>query len=82
MTATMMRLPDEFRSNHRAASESLLKAATGRDRRAVLRELDKARYFEEQAMRCLRTPRERALAMGLLHAVDLMRAVAEAEFGR
>lgn len=75
-------LPDEFRVNHRAASESLLRAAAAdSDHELINHELDKATYFEHEAKRHISTPRQRALAMGLLHAVDLMRAVTEAEFG-
>ena len=74
-------LPDEFRVNHRAASESLLRAAaTTTSPEQVRDELDKAVYFETEAMQHVGTPRQRALGMGLLHAVDLMRAVTEAEF--
>lgn len=76
-----MSLPNEFRVNHRAASESLLHAAAeDSDQAMVTHELDKAHYFEAEAMKHIETPRQRALAMGLLHAVDLMRAVTEAEF--
>lgn len=75
-------LPDEFRVNHRAASESLLRAAAeDSDLVLIVHELDKASYFEAEAQKHITTPRQRALAMGLLHAVDLMRAVVEAEFG-
>lgn len=74
-------LPDEFRVNHRAASESLLLAASASDHDLIDAELTKAIYFENEALRWISTPRQRALAMGLLHAVDLMRAVAEAEKG-
>lgn len=75
-----MSIPDEFRVNHRAASESLLRAAASDvDVATITHELDKAVYFEEQAQESIKTPRQRALALGLLHAVDLMRAVAEAE---
>lgn len=72
-------LPDEFRVNHRAASESLQRAASLDDIAEIERELEKAEYFEGEAMRSLTTQRQRALAIGFLHAVDLVRAVAHAE---
>jgi hypothetical protein len=73
-------LSDEFRVNHRAASESLLRAAIEADYDTVDYELGQAQYFETEAMKHIKTPRQRALGMGLLHAVDLMRAVTEAQF--
>jgi hypothetical protein len=74
-------LPDEFRVNHRAASESLLHAAASESGLGEINhELDKASYFEKEAMQHIATNRQRALAMGLLHAIDLMRAVVAAEF--
>lgn len=45
----------------------------------INQELDKATYFEHEALAHVQTHRQRALAMGLLHAVDMMRAVAAAE---
>lgn len=66
--------------NHRAASEALLLATCLTDRDRIVHELDKAAYFEGEAVKHVETPRQRALGMGLLHAVDLMRAVTEAEF--
>jgi hypothetical protein len=77
----MTTLPDEFRVNHRAASESLLRAAASdSDLCEIKHELEKATYFENEALRSVVTQRQRALAIGLLHAVDLLRAVAYAEF--
>lgn len=73
-------LPDEFRVNHRAASESLLRAAASESVAEVEHELGKAVYFENEAVKHISTHRQRALSMGLLHAIDLMRAVAAAEF--
>lgn len=75
-------LPDEFRTNHRAASESLQRAVayTTDDMQMIRYEIQKARYFEQEAMKHLQTPRQRALGIGLLHAVDLVEAVADAEF--
>jgi hypothetical protein len=74
-------IPGEFRVNHRAASESLLHAAAeNADADLIKHELDKARYFETEAVKYIVTHRQRALATGLLHAIDLMRAVADAEF--
>ena len=61
-----MKLPNEFRINHRAASESLLRAAeadTGCEE--VLYELGKASYFENEAMAFVQTPRQKALAKAL-----------------
>lgn len=75
----MPSLPDEFRVNHRAASESLLRAAADDDDQMVAHELEKAVYFETEAMKSLTTLRQRALAMGFLHAVDMVQAVVEAE---
>src|SRR5690349_19518881 len=75
-------LPDEFRVNHRAASESLQKAAAADDLPEIEDELQKAEYFEGEAMRSLKTQRQRALAIGFLHTVDLIRAVAHAELGQ
>lgn len=76
-----MILPDEFRVNHRAASESLLRAAEiESDQARINEQLDQAAYFEGEAMKHIRTPRQRALGMALEHAVDLMRAVTDAEF--
>ena len=76
-------VPDEFRVNHRAASESLLRAAAAdASLNEIRHELGKADYFENEALLHVETPRQRALGMGLLHAVDLMRAVSEAEFNR
>lgn len=78
----MMIIPDEFRVNHRAASESLLKAAAiESDHKTICAELNKARFFEKEALSSVTTPRQRALGMGLLHAVDLMEAVTHTEFG-
>lgn len=74
-------LPDEFRVSHRAASESLMRAAASDDLAEIERELTKAEYFEGEAMRSLKTQRQRALALGFLHACDLVRAVAHAELG-
>lgn len=74
-------MPDEFRVNHRAASESLQRAASADELNEIERELEKAIYFEGEAMRSLKTQRQRALALGFLHAVDLVRAVAYAELG-
>jgi hypothetical protein len=74
-------LADEFRVNHRAASESLLRSVSIQSSVVEIRdELNRAFYFETEAMRHITTPRERALGMGLLHAIDLLRAVTEAEF--
>lgn len=74
-------VPNDFRINHRAASESLLHAAAADvDLALVTHELEKARYFETEAQKHITTHRQQALAMGLLHAVDLMQAVASAEF--
>ena len=74
-------LADEFRVNHRAASESLMRAvALDADQAEIEYELKQARYFERQAMQHLTSPRQRALGMGLLHACDLIDAVTEAEF--
>jgi hypothetical protein len=76
-------LADEFRVNHRAASESLLRAVATEVSAAHIHDaLDQAVYFETEAMLHIHTPRERALGMGLLHAVDLIRAVTDAEFHR
>ena len=74
-------MPDEFRVNHRAASESLQRAASLNDLAGIEDELTKATYFENEAMKALTTARQRALALGFLHAVDLVRAVAHAELG-
>jgi hypothetical protein len=74
-----MPLSDEFRINHRAASESLLRAAAADELTEIEHELEKAEYFEGEAMRSLKTQRQRALAIGFLHAVDLVRTVAHAE---
>lgn len=72
--------PDEFRVNHRAASESLLRAAADDvSLEEIDHELEKATYFENEAIKNVRTHRQRALAIGLVHAVDLLRAVAHAE---
>lgn len=75
-------LPDEFRVNHRAASESLQRAAAADDINEIEAELEKAIYFEGEAMRSLKTQRQRALAIGFIHACDLVRAVAHAELGK
>lgn len=76
-------LADEFRVNHRAASESLLRAVgIVSPPAAIYDALDQAVYFETEAMKHIESPRERALGMGLLHAIDLIRAVTEAEFHR
>lgn len=73
---------DEFRVNHRAAAESLLAAAAlESDPASIEYQLNKALYFETEAMKSVATVRQRALAIGLTHAVDLMRAVVSAEFG-
>lgn len=74
-----MMLPDEFRVNHRAASESLIRAAGADNLDEIEHELEKATYFEKEAMASLKTRRQRALSLGFLHAVDLVRAVAHAE---
>lgn len=76
-----MAMPDEFRVNHRAASESLQRAASLDELTTIEYELTKATYFEHEAMKSLTTARQRALALGFLHAVDLVRAVAHAELG-
>lgn len=74
-------LPNEFRAHHRAASESLLRAADDdADRETIEDELRQAEYFEKEAMKHIDTPRQRALGLGLLHAIDMISAVAEAEF--
>lgn len=78
----MPTLDEEFRRNHRAASESLIAAAEADNRADIDRALDNSTRFEQRAMRHIETPRQRALAMGLLHAADLMRAVTDAEFQR
>ncbi len=72
-------LPDEFRINHRAASESLQRAASSDSLAEIEHELEKAVYFETQAMQALTTRRQKALAIAFMHAVDLVRAVADAE---
>lgn len=74
-------MPNEFRVNHRAASESLQRATSLDDLSEIERELEKAVYFETEAMKALQTQRQRALAIGFMHAVDLVRAVAHAELG-
>ena len=76
-------LPGEFGVNHRAASENLIRATllTTNDLPTIERLLDNAALFEKAAQTHVVTPRQEALAMGLLHAVDLIRAVAHAEFG-
>lgn len=76
-----MTMPNDFRVNHRAASESLQRAASLDDLTEIEYELGKATYFENEAMKALGTRRQRALALGFLHAVDLVRAVAHAELG-
>jgi hypothetical protein len=73
-------LHDEFRVHHRAASESILRAVAATDYKVINEELDRADYFEKTAMQFITGPRQRALTIGLMHTVDLMRAVTDAEF--
>lgn len=73
-------LSDEFRVHHRAASESLIRAASYEVHSRVIEELDQAIFFEGEAMKHVKTTRQRALGIGLLHAIDLMRVAADAEF--
>lgn len=76
----MTKLSAEFRRCHRMASEALVRAAEADSAPEVNYALDQARHFENEALEHVDTNRQRALAMGLLHAVDLLRAVAQAEF--
>lgn len=75
-----MKLTGDFRRLHRMSSESLVRAAESDDGPEVMYALDQATHFETQALQHVVTNRQQALAMGLLHAVDLMRAVAATEF--
>ena len=75
-------LPGEFGVNHRAASENLIRATllTTNTLPDIERLLDNAALFEKSALTHVVTPRQKALAIGLMHAVDLIREVARAEF--
>lgn len=56
-----------------------MRAAVDHDHASILHELDMAAYFEGEAMKVMTTHRQHALALGLLHTVDMMRAIIGAQ---